>query len=559
MLSLHVWAIDPAGHEIQMKDDAVLDVGDPGSGEMYTDERARVAHPPGADPGGVVAYEYERRERPYLAETTWWFQGSVPHLHESFTLVLPQGFKQNTSWAHHAADNGADLENGSYRWEMSAVPAIDLDHVPMAPAEESLAGRMTVHYSGPTLAEPQEGTWQGVGEWYAHLSSGRMQASPELSAKAAELVAGKTDFYDRAEAIGEFVQSKVRYYAVELGVGGYQPHPAAETFRLRYGDCKDKATLMASMLESAGIHGALMIVDTERGVIDPGVPSIVGNHAIGAIEVPVGYNSAKLRSVVMAKTGKRYLIFDPTWERTPFGQLERNLQGSYGVLMEGKDSQVVELPVMAPSLNHLSRTGHFALGKDGSLKGQVLESRIGDVSDYPRRIFSQGDSREQTEYMARRVDADVANASITGLKVEHIDSLHEPLTTSYQLESSRFATAAGQLLLVRPRVLGSFAMEFDSKHRVVPVDLRETLSAEDNYEITVPAEYKLDELPAPVKVDVGFAVYQSTTEMEGSTLRYKRSYTVRAVTVPAAKYDEVRALAAAIAADEGSEVVLRKQ
>ena len=64
---------------------------------------------------------------------------------------------------------------------------------------------------------------------------------------------------------------------------------------------------------------------------------------ITAIEIPKGYESPKLRSVVTAKTGRRYLIFDPTWDKTPFGQLESNLQGSYGVLMEGKESQVIEL------------------------------------------------------------------------------------------------------------------------------------------------------------------------------------------------------------------------
>ena len=63
-----------------------------------------------------------------------------------------------------------------------------------------------------------------------------------------------------------------------------------------------------------------------------------------AIEVPAGYSSPKLRSVVTASSGRRYLIFDPTWEETAFGQLEHNLQGGYGVLMEGSASQVIELP-----------------------------------------------------------------------------------------------------------------------------------------------------------------------------------------------------------------------
>jgi hypothetical protein len=62
VLSLHAWSIDAAGHEYTVKDDEVSDVGQPGeSGELYSDARARVADPPGRDPGGIIAYEYEKR------------------------------------------------------------------------------------------------------------------------------------------------------------------------------------------------------------------------------------------------------------------------------------------------------------------------------------------------------------------------------------------------------------------------------------------------------------------------------------------------------------------
>ncbi len=93
VLSMHVWSIDPSGHEYTLKDNEILDTGTPGEGDLYSDERARVAAPPGRDPGGVVAFEYEKRERPYLAETNWFFQDALPRQVQSFTLVLPPGFR----------------------------------------------------------------------------------------------------------------------------------------------------------------------------------------------------------------------------------------------------------------------------------------------------------------------------------------------------------------------------------------------------------------------------------------------------------------------------------
>ncbi len=556
--SFHVWSIDPAGHEYSLKDNDILDLGTPGEGgELYSDDRVKRAVPPGRDPGGVIAFEYERRERPYLAETSWFFQDDLPRVAQSFTLALPAGYTFTTSWAHHANVEATRLPDNSVRWQLDNQPAIDLEDLPLSPSEGSLAGRMTVHYSGAGLAEPQEGTWRGIGEWYDRLSRDRLTASPEIAAKAAELTAGKTDFYEKAEAIGDFVQQQIRYFVVEMGIGGYQPHPAQEIFRGRYGDCKDKATLLSAMLSSVGIHSALLMVDTQRGVIDPGSPSIIGNHMIGAIEIPAGYTSPRLHSIVTADTGKRYLIFDPTWEKTPFGQLESNLQGSYGILMEATASQIIQLPVLSPDLNRIERQGHFQLAVDGTLNGDVSEKRFGDLAERRREVFGK-DATAQQLYLDRSVARDFASVSLSDLKVENAQALNQDLTVTYQLQAHHFASSAGPLLLVRPRVLGSEAMQIDRKQRKVGIDLGETMQAHDTFTIDLPDGYTVDEVPDPVKVDLGFASYESATELNGHALRYSRTFVLKQVTLPAEKYAQVQQLAGLIAADEQSRVVLKR-
>jgi transglutaminase-like putative cysteine protease len=558
VLSLHVWSIDPNGHEYSLKDNEIADVSPPSGGDGYGDVRARIAEPPGLDPGGIVAYESEVRERPYLAETTWSYQGELPEVKESFTLELPAGFKYATTWTNHSPVDAADLEGRGYRWEMSNVAAIDVHEVPMSPSAESLAGRMTVHYSGPGLAQPQDGTWQGLGVWYDGLSHDRLQPTPDVAAKAQALTAGKTDFYDKSRVLGEFVQSQIRYFSIDLGIGGFQPHPAGETLKGRYGDCKDKATLLVAMLGSVGIHGALVIVDTERNVIDPDDPSITANHAIAAIEVPKGYESAKMHSVFTAETGKRYLLFDPTWAQTPFGQIEDNLQGSWGVLMEGADSQVFQIPLMPPELNTIRRNATLVLGTDGTLSGAITDKRFGDIASWRRGELQAEDGKNQQALIDRIIAQDVPAATVTGLKFENVTALDQDLVTSFDLKASHFASSTGPLLMVRPRVFGSYAPDVDRKPRRVSVDLERTMQATDSFDIQLPEGYAVDELPDPVKVDFGFASYESKTELQGRTLHYARTYTVRQVTLSAAKYEDLQKLAGIIAADEDSRAVLKR-
>ncbi|CAN5422202.1 hypothetical protein BH10ACI4_BH10ACI4_05510 [soil metagenome] len=559
VLSLHVWSIGPDGHEYAVKDNEIVEFGYPGQGNLYEDDKFKAVRAPGRDPGGIIAYEYEQRARPYLNEKTWFFQRDIPSLNQSFTLELPPGFSYGAVWAHHAAIKGADLEHQRWRWEMKETPAIDLDRVLMKPSELALAGRMTIHYGIAGSPEANAGNWQGIGQWYRRLASERLASTPEIAAKANELAAGKTDFYDKTEAIAEFVQKQVRYFVIEMGIGGYQPHYAADIFRNRYGDCKDKATLLSAMLSSVGIHSALMMVDHRRGVVDPDAPSIVGDHMIAAIEIPKGYESKRLRSVITAKTGRRYLIFDPTWEKTAFGQLEHNLQGGFGVLMEGDASQIVELPVLAPELNTIRRTAHFQLQPDGSLKGTVVEKRFGDLSEHGRTLYTTGDAKERNEYLDHVLGQDFTTFQVSDVKVENADAFNKDLTTSYTLAADRFGKSMGSLLMVRPRVLGSEYLEADHQIRTIPINLQQTLQATDDYEIALPPGYTVDEMPPAMKLDFDFASYQSSTTVKENTLHYSRTYTVRAVTLPAERYGDLQRLAGMIAADEQNRAVLKKQ
>lgn len=561
ILSMNVWGIGPDGHEYAMKDKDFVDAGFPGmeGAFEFADVKFRVARAPGNDPGGVIAYEYEQRERPYVTEKTWFFQEDIPSLSQSFTLQLPPGYTYGTVWAHHSPSEAANLEGRGWRWEMKDIPGIDLERVPLSPAPESLAARMTVHYAGPGVVAADRSTWKSVGEWYDPLIRDRVAATPEIAAKAQELTAGKTDFYDKTEAIGEFVQKQVRYVAIEVGIGGYQPHAASDIFHNRYGDCKDKATLLSAMLSAVGVHAALMMVDSRRGFVDPDAPSLEGDHMIAAIEVPKGNESPRLHSMVTASTGRRYLIFDPTSEKTVFGELEHQLQGSYGILMEGADTQVIQLPVLDPALNTIRRTASFRLDADGVLKGTVTEKRFGDVSELRREVYAKGDAKEQTEFLDHMLGRDFTAFSATDVKVENVDALNKDFTLTYSLSAERYAKAMGSLLMVRPRVLGDLDIDTDRKPRTVPINLDETMQATDEYSIEIPDGYSVDEIPDPVKLDLGFAAYQSDVQVTGNTLHYKRTYTIRQITLPADRYADVQKLAGAIAADEASSAVLKKK
>lgn len=277
---IHAWSIAPDGHEYTVRDNEFVNTSADEAGMLFIALNAKVAHPPAADPGAVIAFEYEQRQRPYVNEEDWFFQESVPVCHAVFEVDLPHGWNYYSAWLHYEPSPATESTPGHHRWELHNVPAIDMEDVRFAPATISLVGRMTLHY-GPTDLPPASKRWASVGVWFEQLASPRATVTPEIAAKSQELIAGQNSFTGRLQAITQYLQANIRYVGIEIGIGGWQPHSAAEVFHNRYGDCKDKATLLKTMLESVGIHATWVMVDTRRGGVDPAFPSIYGNHMMG--------------------------------------------------------------------------------------------------------------------------------------------------------------------------------------------------------------------------------------------------------------------------------------
>src|SRR5258708_20389174 len=137
-----------------------------------------------------------------------------------------------------------------------------------------------------------------MGIWYQGLTSGRRDASPELKQKVASLTSSTSTPLARMKTLGDFAQRDIRYVAIELGIGGWQPHAAAEVFNHHYGDCKDKATLMGPMLHEIAIDSSYVVVNSERGSVTPDTPAHMGgfDHAIIAIKLPEGVTDRDRKS-----------------------------------------------------------------------------------------------------------------------------------------------------------------------------------------------------------------------------------------------------------------------
>jgi hypothetical protein len=444
---------------------------------------------------------------------------------------------------------------------VSGVPAIK-DEADMPP-RRGVAGQMIVTFvpsggaQGKTFA-----SWQDMGLWYTDLTRGRRDASPEIKLKAAALTSSAATPLAKMQALAHFVQRDIRYVAIELGIGGYQPHPAVDIFTHRYGDCKDKATLMAAMLKEIGVESYYVVINSERGAVTPEMPAHMGgfDHAILAVQLPVGVEDKSLVALQQhAKLG-RLLFFDPTDELTPFGQLSGPLQANYGLLVTPEGGELVELPKLSPSSNGIVRTAKLALSPEGTLTGQVREVRVGDRAAAQRAALkSVTKDQDRIKPIETLLAASLSNYRLTKAGYTNLEQTELPFEFNYSLVSDNYAKTAGNLLLVRPRVMGVKSSDLleTKEARQYPVVFEGPSRDMDVFEITMPAGFEVDDLPPPVSADFGFASYHSKAEVEGNVLRYARTFEVKEPSVPLAKMEDLKKLYRIIANDERNTAVLK--
>jgi len=559
---LRGWSIPAQGKDYEVRDKEAVEVSIPkieGS-ELITDEKAKGIRIPAADPGNIVGYEYEIEEQPLVLQDSWFFQDVIPVREAHYSLELPAGWEYKAAYRNHAELKPA--RNGN-RWEWTLSDVAGIRQESEMPPLPGVAGAMIV-YLFPPGGPGNKGftNWQEMGTWYRELTRGRTDASPEINKKAGELTAAALTPVDKMRAIAQFVQHDIRYVAIELGIGNMQPHPAADVFSHRYGDCKDKATLMAALLRAAGIDSYYVVINSERGSVGPDTPAYGSgfNHVILAIQLPGRPSDPSLAATLEDPRLGTLLFFDPTNDVVPFGQIGGYLQENYGLLVAPEGGELVELPRLAARLNKIERSGTLSLDTEGTLTGTITEQRLGDRAWQERmRLLHLTNNADRIKPIEALLAGSLSSFHITRALLVNLQATDQPFGFNYSFEAARYAKNAGGLLLVRPRVLG---IEADgiletSEPRRFPIEFDGPAEDTDTFEITLPPGYVVDDLPPPVDADFSFASYHSKTEVKGNVIGYTRRFEIKELSVPVSKADDLKRFYRIIAGDERNTAVLR--
>ncbi len=364
-----------------------------------------------------------------------------------------------------------------YRWVARNVPMVIPE--PGMPPVYTCAQRLLAS----TLPD-----WPAVSKWYYELCRPRLDAvSPELKAKVAELTAGAKTPEEKIEKLFQFVSQQIRYMGLspEQEAPGYEPHDVSLTFANRYGVCRDKAALLAAMLELAGIK-AFPTLCYVGPLKDGEVPNNYFNHAIVAAELNPG----------------DYVLMDPTNETTtellPAGLAEK----SY--LVARKDGEQLRTSAPVPSSrNALKIRLEGSLGDDGRLTCRAALDFTGVNDQAYRDAFSRWPEEMRRQFFANRLKNAVPGAELETLKIEPADvrDMGQPLRAEFTFSAPVAIRRDGVFPLDPPCLTGAFGVvnnflgDATLDVRKFPLEIYSTCAVEETMTLKLPAYLRAASLP----------------------------------------------------------------
>lgn len=516
------------------------------SGEYPTWSTAWIDLPP-LRVGSVVEIEYLQEDLKqsffgdYFGDTVL-FGDRAPVWRKIYTLEAPE----NKPLFFHARSLDVDptvaLENGRKRWSWDVRDLQKID------PEEAMP---PVTEIGASLQISTFKDWDEFSTWYHHLIRKQFESSDAIRLKVSELTTGLTTREEKVRAIYEFVVSEVRYIAWEFGVHGFKPYKASTIFDRRFGDCKDKATLICTMLGELDIQAYPVLIEgtQNREREDFTLPLVSHfNHCIAYVP----------RDDDATRSGR---FIDGTAEHHPYGTLPTMDYGAKVLIVRPDGSELADIPWNTPDERMIDETVTVTLRADGGASISQLNRLTGGFAVAARSGFEI--IGERTRQLEAILGQRFPGVTVKNVETSPLDDLSEQvwIRTEYEVPRYLEPTSDGFKLPPPTDLFGStqsinrwIARETRQWDLSLGTPMRSML----RIELDLPAELQLSSDPDQIEGSTPFGQFKFSAALEGRKLVLERDLVLSAPRVPAAGYASFRALLESVQESRNRTIRLKK-
>lgn len=410
----------------------------------YSDYRERHVSVAALAPGDVLEYRTVVHITSALAPREFWYEHTflkdVAFDEEQLEIDVPKSVPLKLKSPDRKYETRESGERRVYTWMIKDfVPDRKLNR-----DDEIIEPDLHPDVQISTFSD-----WPQVGQWYAKLQGERVVVDESIRKKAAELTRGATTPVEKTRRLYDYVALNIRYVSLSFGVGRLQPHEASEVLQNGYGDCKDKHTLLQSLLKAEGIQSYPVLINSFRE-IDPDIPSPAQfNHEITVVEL-----------------GNDLTWLDTTAEVAPYGLIMYQLRNKQALLAaEGKNAGLRRTPANSAVKNQLTIKLDGEFSEAGAFDTAIDITAQGD-SDLPLRSVFRGTPQTQWQEVLKNLSRMWGLAGdVSNIHLDALDDTSKPFHVVYHYHKDNYFVVpnAGASFRILPAMQLSRVRKVDLK------------------------------------------------------------------------------------------------
>ena len=349
-----------------------------------------------------------------------------------------------------------------------------------------------------------------LGDAFTQATREKMRITPEIQTLANQITQGLHNDFDKAQAIARWIAKEMRYVALFVGAGGFVPNDLPRILQNRYGDCKDHALLMMSLLKAVGIDSAPTLISTVNADWTPPVAAAVYNHVL--VYIP-----------------GLHLFSDPTASQIPFGKLPWSDSAKPVVVGLQSGSQDMRTPAFDAKDNRVQIQSIWRIDAQGHAQADI-------------KVATQGEAATTMQNQLTQIPAGFSGAAVqhflkaAGLKGKGflqyppVQRQSQAQSISTQIELPNFL-ATPEAASVNPHpmisslpmyVLNNLGPQVDKDRRFdmlcIPISIEET------FELHLPKDAQVLSLPQNTEQNQSGIFYRSSYRQEGASILGQRHF-----------------------------------
>lgn len=494
---------------------------------MYSDIHQKHVAVKGLGVGDTLEYKLTVRTLKSDVPGQFWFEYTFEKnsiiLDERVDLDVPEGKSVTVASADVQPTKTTANSRIQYHWSSSNLSRPDPDAPP----------KSTKHWK-PSIQATTFTSWQQIGEWYSSLQKESLAVTPAIQARAAKLTAGLTSDEDKVRALFNDVAMHIHYVGLDFGVGRYQPHPADDVLSNEYGDCKDKHTLLATLLKASGFEAWPVLISDSRP-LDPDLPS------------PAQFDHV----ITLVPLGGKLLWMDSTAEIAPVGVLFGNLRDKQALAIPTSRAAYLErTPADLPFLQttHFEVTGK--LSSEGQFTGHISEDFHGDGELIMRAAFRSVGQSQWKEFLQRVSNSTGFAGEVSNPDVSAIERTDQSVRFAYDYVREKYGQWDQHLISPPMPPMGwELAPGVKTQKPADDVEIGSPGEQAFSSSVQLPAGWMTYPL-AGVNVTEDWAEYHSTYAFADGKFTAKRQLVVKKDKVPLEQWDKYIAFRRAVFDDE---------